>query len=72
MWSVLLFIYYNYYIVLPFYNQSLQGHVSWPFLTKYIVYLFFENLRVRNCHNLISDMNNNKNMLIHIPIVIIT
>jgi len=72
MWSILLLIYYNYFIVLPFYNQSLQGHVSWPFLTKYIVYLIFENSRLRNGNNLIRDINNNKNMLIYIPIVIIT
>lgn len=72
MWIVLLFTYYYYYIVLPFYNQSLQNHVSSTFLTKYIVYLFFENLRVRNCNNFIRDKNKNKNIIIHIPIVIIT
>lgn len=72
MWIVLLFIYYYYYIVLPIYNQSLQSHVSWTFLTKYIVYLFFENLRVRNSNNFICDINNDKNMFIYIPIVIIT
>jgi len=68
-------LFYYSYITILYCTDILQSIASesriWHFLTKYIVCLFFENLRARNSKNFIRDINNNKNVLIYKPIVII-